>query len=231
VSGLHLLAIVAILLAATTMRATEVYTDRYHSLPVLDWLESRPPLLDSANVPPAVDLARGASRALPLLEIRNDAQTQMPVFGPPSSVQRIVGGVRDAARITLVSPGTPPLSSPPIAARFDVIVFNRTLRATAWSQLMGRAMDIRDPDSGASQLHISGPDEGDAVWIAIPGTSQGGIATVVGQRGAVGFVMQVSYMGPRPANSAQLTDLSARAEVLARAATRDWTAWLASVSQ
>jgi hypothetical protein len=97
-SGVHLVIAVAMVLAALAVDATERYTSRYHSLPVVDWLESRPPLTDSADVPSAIDLARGVSRALPLLVIRNDARTQMPVFGPPSSVQRVVGGVRDAPR-------------------------------------------------------------------------------------------------------------------------------------
>ena len=42
-----------------SVRATEFYATRYQSLPVLDWLESRPPLAESADLPAAADLARG----------------------------------------------------------------------------------------------------------------------------------------------------------------------------
>jgi hypothetical protein len=223
--GVHVLIGVAMVLAAVTVDATERYTSRYHSLPVLDWLESRPPLSDSAEVPTAIDLARGVTRALPLLVIRDDARTQMPLFGPPSSVQRIVGGVRDAARIDLGSPGTFAAGPTPITARLDVIVFDRSLRAQAWSELMGRATDIRDPDSGLPQVRVSGPDERDVVWLAAPGPAQNGVATVVGHRGPVAFELQVNVRQSAPADAAELVDLNARAEVLARQAAADWSAW------
>ncbi|HEY2593431.1 MAG TPA: hypothetical protein VGK33_06000 [Chloroflexota bacterium] len=225
-SGIHLLIAVAMLLAAVSVEATEQYTSRYHSLPVLDWLESREPLTDSANVPTAIDLARGVSRAMPLLVIRNDARTQMPVFGPPSSIQRVVGGVRDAARIDLGSPGSYPSGGQPVSARLDVIVFNRTPRADEWARLMGRAMDIRDPDSGLDQVRVAGPEEQDVVWLAAPGPAPSGIATVVGHRAAVGFVLQVSvHRDPNP-DPAELVDLNARAEVLARQAASAWSGWV-----
>ncbi|MBV9328634.1 MAG: hypothetical protein JO352_33395 [Chloroflexi bacterium] len=221
-SGLHLVVVVAMVLAAVSVDATEQYTSRYHSLPVIDWLESRPPLTDSADLPSAIDLARDVSRALPLLVIRNDARTQMPVFGPPSSVQRVVGGVRDAARIDLGTPGSFPADAVPVTARLDVLVFDREPRADAWAQLMGRAMDIRDPDSGLPQVRTAGPEEADVVWLAAPGSNPAGIATVVGHRGAVAFELQVSFRPSGHASAAQLIDLSARAEVLARGAAAVW---------
>ncbi|MBV9578695.1 MAG: hypothetical protein JO057_08910 [Chloroflexi bacterium] len=227
-TGMHVVLIAAMLLAAVAVDTTEQYTSRYHSLPVLDWLESRPPLTDSADVPSAVDLARDVARALPLLVIRNDARTQMPVFGPPSEVQRIVGGVRDAARIDLTSPGSFSPSSAPVAARLDVIVFDRDLRAQAWSQLMGRAMDIRDPDSGMPQVRVAGPEEQDVVWVAAPGVNPAGIATVVGHRGPVAFDLQVTYRPGGQADAAQLVDLTARAETLARQAATTWANGLAA---
>jgi hypothetical protein len=193
---------------------------------VLDWLESRPPLSDSADVPAAVDLARGAARALPLLVLSDEPQTQTPVFGPPSSVQRMVGGVRDAARVNLASPDVSDTDAAPVSARLDVIVFNRTQRATAWTRLMGSAMDIRDPESGAPQVRIAGPEEADTVWVTAPGPVSGGVATVVGQRGPVGFVLQVTFSHDANADAATLVDLSARAEVVARQAARDWSDWL-----
>jgi hypothetical protein len=223
--GVHVLALAAILLAAVAVRATEVYTSRYQTLPFLDWLESRPPLAESATVPAAVDLARGLTRTMPLLVIRNDARTILPTFGPPASVQRTVGGVRDASRIVLGSPGEYLPDQVPITVRLDVIVFNRAARAAGWSELMARAMDVRDPDSGMTQERLSGPDETDGVWVAAP-TSRGGVATVAGYRGSIGFALQVSYLHPLAPEPAQLIDVDARAEALARQATAQWSSWL-----
>jgi hypothetical protein len=228
ISGAHVLPIVAILLAAATIRSTELYTARYQTLPILDWIESREPLLQAASVPSAVDLARGIARAVPLLVIRDDARSQMPVFGPPSTVQRVVDGVRDAARIQLGSPGDYPAGEIPITVRLDVIVFNRELRATDWVALFGRAMDIRDPESGMSQVRVAGPDEPDVVWVAAPEPGQGGVSTVAGRRGPVGFVLKVILFHQSTADAAELVDLNARAEALARQAATDWTGWAAS---
>ena len=232
IQGTHVLAIVAILLVAATVRSTELYTDRYQTLPMLDWVESREPLAQATEIPPAVDLARGVARALPLLVIRDDARTQMPVFGPPSSVQRVMGGVRDAARISLGSPGDYPAGKVPITVRLDVIVFNREPRAADWCALFGRAMDVRDPDSGLDQVRLDGPDAQDAVWVAKPDPSrgQGGVSTVVGHRGPIGFALQVSLFHADDADAAHLVDLSARAEVIARQAASDWSTWAESQS-
>ncbi len=226
-TGVHLLVAVAVLLAAIALDATEQYTSRYHSLPVLDWLESRAPLTDSADVPSARDLARGAVQVLPLLVIQDDARPQMPLFGPPSSVQRVIGGVRDASRIDLGSLGSVPAGGSPVTARLDVIVFDRELRADAWARLMGRVMDIRDPDSGWSQVRVAGPEEQDMVWLAAPGPVQSGVGTVVGHRGPVAFELQVAVHDHANPDAAELVDLNARAEVLARQAVSDWTDWLA----
>jgi hypothetical protein len=151
----------------------------------------------------------------------------MPVFGPPSSVQRVVGGVRDAARIDLGSPGDFPAGAVPVSARLDVIVFDRELRAQAWAELMGRAMDIRDPDSGLPQVRVTGPEEQDVVWLAAPGANQAGVATVVGHRGAVAFELQTTLRPSGGRDAASLIDASARAEALARATATGWTLWLA----
>src|SRR5207248_2729807 len=124
----------------------------------------------------------GIARALPLLVIR-DERTRIPTFGPPAVVQRTMGGVRDSARIELDSPGAFAPTEAPIRARLDVIVFNRTLRATAWSELMAYEMDLRDPETAAGQERMSGPDEADAEWLIAPRQGGGGVATVVGHRG------------------------------------------------
>ena len=222
--GVHVLAATAILLAAVAVRATEAYATRYQSLPALDWVESRPPLVESADVPAAADLARGLSRALPLLVIRDDARPRLPAFGPPAVVQRTVPGVRDAARIELGSPGAYLPDQVPLRARLDVIVFNRALRAAAWSELMAREMDIRDPENGLQQVRMSGPDEPDGVWVIIP-KSGGGVATVAGHRAAVGFMLQVTFFHAAAADAATLADVTARAETTARQAAAAWADW------
>jgi hypothetical protein len=223
--GVHALAVAAILLAAVAVRATEAYTTRYQSLPVLDWIESRPPLTESADVPAATDLARGVSRVLPLLTIRDDVRPRLPAFGPPGVIQRTAPGVRDAARIELGSPGAYVADAVPVRARLDVIVFHRAVRAAAWSESMRREMDIRDPESGLAQVRTSGPDEPDGVWLVAPRFG-GGVATVAGRRGPIGFMLQVTFVRPNATEPSALADLSARAEASARTAAGDWAKWL-----
>ena len=224
IRGIHVLGLAAIALSAVTVRATEFYATRYQSLPVLDWLESRPPLAEAANVPASDDLARGLVRALPLLTIREDARPELPSFSPPAVHQRTMGGVRDASRIELGSPGAFESGQVPVRARLDVIVFNRTLRAAAWSELMAREMDIRDPDSGFSQVVVAGPEEQDGVWLLAP-RQGGGTATVAGHRGPVGFMLQV-FLRSETTDPAELVDLNARAETIARQGAADWSDWL-----
>src|SRR5207248_8384799 len=98
--------------------------------------------------------------------------------------------------------------------------------------LMGREMDIRDPDSGLSQSRVTGPDDADSVWVVSP-RQTGGIATVVGSRGPVAFDLQVTF-GPTPAalppdsNLArpEVIDVSARAEAAARQAASAYADWV-----
>ena len=66
-NSMRVVVVAAMLLCAFAVRGTELYTSRYQSLPVLDWIESRSPLTESADVPPASDLARGLARAMPML--------------------------------------------------------------------------------------------------------------------------------------------------------------------
>jgi len=221
----HIIALAALLLAALGFRATEYYTTRYQTLPALDWLESRPPLAEARGVPPAADLARGLLRSMPLLVVRDDVRPMLPVLGPPGVVQRNIGGVRDAARIELGAPGAVQPDDVPIRARLDVVVFNRALRAAAWSELMALALDARDPETGAGQVRIVGSDTPDGVWLIAP-RSGGGVATVAGARGPVGYELQVYYRRPDPLTIEEQVDLSARAEVTARQAALAWTEWL-----
>jgi hypothetical protein len=225
IRGIHVLVLVAIALSAVSLRATEFYATRYQSLPVLDWLESRPPLAEAATVPASDDLARGLARTLPLLTIRDDAHSELPAFSPPAVHQRTMSGVRDASRIVLGSPGVFQEDQVPVRARLDVVVFNRALRAAAWSDLMAREMDIRDPESGLAQALVAGPEEPDRVWLLAP-RDGGGVATVAGHRGPVGFVLQVTLLRPKNADAGELADLSARAESIARQGARDWSDWL-----
>ena len=225
IRGIHVLGLAAIALSAVTVRATEFYATRYQSLPVQDWLESRPPLAEAATLPASDDLARGLLRALPWLTLRDDAHPELPAFSPPAIHQRTMGGVRDASRIELDSPGVfESGQAPPVRARLDVIVFNRTLRAMAWSELMAREMDIRDPESGGAQAVVAGPDEPDGVWLLAP-REGGGVATVAGHRGPVGFMLQV-ILRSETTDPAELADLSARAETIARQGVASWSAWL-----
>jgi hypothetical protein len=143
-----------------------------------------------------------------------------------------MGGVRDAAQIVVGSPGTFAFASVPIQARLYTVVFNRTLRAADWEDLMRLEMDLRDPDSGLTQEPITGPDEADAVWIVSP-RETGGIATVVGHRGPVAFDLQVTLsptaLMRQPESTMTRTDvvdLSGRAETLARLMAADYSAWL-----
>ena len=53
IRGVHALAVCGIVLGALSVRATEFYATRYQSLAVLDWVESRSPLVESADVPTA----------------------------------------------------------------------------------------------------------------------------------------------------------------------------------
>ncbi len=226
IRGVHVLALAAIALSAVAVRATEYYATRYQTLPAMDWLESRPPLVDSVDVPPAPDLARGLARTMPLLTIREDARPYLPVLGAPSGVQRTINGVRDASLIRLASPGTYPQDEIPVQARLVVIVFNRVLRATAWADLMSRTLDVRDPDSGIYQARVAGPEELDGLWVVQP-RQRGGIATVVGHRGAVGFLLQVTFYQPdTEEDRAERVDLTARAETIVRQAAVDWSGWL-----
>lgn len=225
IRGIHVLALVAIVLGATSVRATEFYAARYQSLPVLDWIESRPPFEEAASVPASADLARGLARAMPLLVVRDDARPHLPAFSPPAILQRTMGGVRDASRIVLGSPGAFAADQVPVQARLDVIVFNRVQRAAAWAGLMGREMDILDPETRLTQAVVGGPDEPDGGWLVAP-RAGGGVATVAGHRGPVGFVLQVSLLRSETDDAAALADLSARAETLARQGATTWTKWL-----
>lgn len=230
----RVLAVAAIGLGLLALRACERYTSEYQTLPAIDWLESRPPLAESADLPSAIDLARGAARVLPLLGIRDDARPYLPGLGPPSLSRRTIGGVRDAAVIQVGTPETP---RPRLQVTLRVTVFNRAVRAAAWTSLLAHEFDLRDPGTGTAQWRLTGADTQDPsageptdrMWITRPGESPGGEATVVGLRGPVVFQLQV--LAQRPGSSGDVSqadslDLSARAERLARQATTDWTAWL-----
>jgi hypothetical protein len=226
IRGLHVLGFVALVLGVISVRATEHYTARYQSLPVRDWLESRPPLAEAARVPLATDLVRGFLRAAPLFTIHADARPLIPVFGPPAIVQRSMGGVRDAASIELGLPGAIGERVQPVQARLEVIVFNRAVRAAAWADLMALQMDVRDPHAGEPQVRLSSLDARDGMWVVAPRTGLGGIATLTGYRGPVAFELRVTCVRPGATRPEDLLDLSARAESIVRSAGLGWAAWL-----
>jgi hypothetical protein len=211
--------------SATCARAAPAATTRYQTLPAADWVESRPPLAQSASVPAAADLALGAVQTTSLLTIVDDARPLMPVFGPPAVLQRTIGGVRDAARIELGAPGGLAPIAQPIRMRLDVIVFNRAPRASAWTDLMAHELDARDPYSGTAQLRVAGPGDQDGVWLTAPSESDN-VASVLGRRDSVGFLLQVTCFAASNASPATQLDLRARAESIARQAAADWSAWL-----
>jgi hypothetical protein len=225
--GRHAIILASLVLSAITLRATEVYTTQYQTLPAMDWLESRPPLVESSHVPPAVDLVRALPGLQPWLVIHDDARPLLPIFGPPGAIQRTMGGVRDAARIQIGSPGMSASQVVPVLTRLDAIVFNRALRADAWQQLISSTvgLDFRDPDEGLFQVRVSGPDERDGVWLAAP-KDGGQIATVAGHRGTVAFELRVYCRRANSNNVQDQLDLSARAESIARESAAVWTAWL-----
>jgi len=226
IRGVHVLGLAALVLGVISVRSTEHYTARYQTLPMLDWLESRPPLAEGARVPLATDLVRGFLRAAPLLTIHADARPLIPMFGPPAVVQRSIGGVRDAASIELGLPGAVGEQVQPVQARLEVIVFNRSLRAAAWADLMAQQMDIRDPHAGQPQVRLTAQDSRDGLWIVAPRRGVGGRATLAGWRGPVAFELIVAYTRPGVTRPEALLELSARAEAIARATGGDWATWL-----
>ena len=106
-----------------------------------------------------------------------------------------------------------------------MIVFNRTVRAAAWADLMTRVLDVRDTATGAGQVRVAGGGASDGVWMVRPDAG-GGAATVMGHRGPVWFQLKVTGDTPGASRPEEQLDLSARAEALAREAAADWTGWL-----
>jgi hypothetical protein len=221
IRGVHVLGLLAVVLGMLAVLATERYTARYQMLPALDWLESRPPLAEAGRLPPATDLARELVRAVPLLSIQDDARPVIPILGPPSPVQRNIGGIRDAATIVLGVPEVAAGETQPVHVNMEVIVFNRSLRAAAYSELMARVMDVRDPGTGQPQVRLSNA-HGDGVWLISP-RSGGGTATIIGHRGPVAYEIQVTAARPGATRPEDALDLSARAEAVARQAAAEWT--------
>jgi hypothetical protein len=226
IRGVHVLGFVAVVLGVISIRATEHYTARYQTLPILDWLESRPPLAEAARVPQATDLVRGLLRAAPLLTIHADARPLSPVFGPPAVVQRSMGGVRDAASIELGLPGAVGEQFQPVQARLEVIVFNRAGRAAAWADLMALQMDIRDPHAGQPQVRLTAQDSRDGLWIVAPRAGVGGTATLAGWRGPVAFELIVACRRSGATRPETLLELSALAETIARDTGGSWATWV-----
>jgi len=84
---------------------------------------------------------------------------------------------------------------------------------------------VRDPGNGLYQARLSGPDDTDGEWVTLP-REVASVATVVGHRGAVGFMLQVTFFRPGALALADRADLTARAEALVQQAAVDWSGWL-----
>jgi hypothetical protein len=72
---------------------------------------------------------------------------------------------------------------------------------------------------------LSGPEEPDGEWVTQP-RETASIATVVGHRGPVGFMLEVTFYRPEALAPAERADLTARADAVARQAAVDWSGWL-----
>jgi hypothetical protein len=227
----RLLALVAVGLSVVGLRGCERYTQEYNTLPMLDFVESLPPLSESEQVQPASELALGLGPFVPTLSLRQDAEAYIPQIAPPGRSQRTASGVRDAARVGF---GTVPTASTrdleQTAVSLSVIVFYSPLRAAAWDELMTREMDIRDPVTGSLQMRSGGPEAADRVWVTVPREAQSGTgeATVIGTRGPVMFQLQARLRRSDATGQEQLLELAARAEVLARQTAEAYADWLAT---
>lgn len=225
----RLLALFALGLGMIALRACERYAQEYQTLPVVDWLEAHPPLSEAEDVPTAADLARGLAEAAPYLPLRSDAAPYSPDVAPPGRAQLTASGVRDAARLVLDSvPNAITPDEARVSLSLDVDVFYRSPRAAAWTELLTRELDIRDPQTGALQFRTGGPDEPDRVWVTVPRevVAHSGEATVLGHRGPVSFELKARLLRPTADDPRQLVELAGRAEALARTTTATWTAWL-----
>jgi hypothetical protein len=106
-----------------------------------------------------------------------------------------------------------------------VLVFNRAERAAAWTDLLAHAFDVQEPERNFPQVRLSGPDQADRVFLTDP-RNGGGVATVIGHRGPVGFQLQTTFQRGDSRLPADRVDLDARAEPLARQMAADWARWL-----
>jgi hypothetical protein len=225
----RLFTVMALGLGLLALRGCERYTTEYQTLPVLDWLESRPPLYEAGRLPPAADLARGLARVRPYLAVTSDVAAFEPIFAPPGVAQRRASGVRDAATIQLGTADAAP-NADQVALNLSVVVFNRAVRAAAWAELTGRELDVRDPVDLLRQFRLDGSDQPDTVWLAHPGEAppRTGVATLVGRRGPLAYTLRATSQRPTAADPDDRLELAARAEAMVRQAAADWTAWVAS---
>jgi hypothetical protein len=233
----RLVAVAAVGLAFTAVRACERYVAEYQTFPAVDWLEARPPLDEAGSIPPAATLSQSAVYVLPQLPVREGPVPFLPAFVPPGFVVRSVSGVRDAAQLVKATPG---LESAPgkylrdgVSLRLAVVVFHRTVRAAAWADLGTIQLDLRSGSAGRREFRTSGPETRDTVWVRKPPLEPGekwpqGTATVVGYRGPISFEIQATSVRPSSTDLRDSVELSARAESLARRFTEEWTAWLAA---
>lgn len=215
-----------ILFAFLSVRACERYTMAYQSFPAVDWIEEQRVWSQAADIPPASTLAEGIAYAYPALGVGGvweSFEVAMPTTG---SIIRTMKSYRDAARVAK----TPEISGGETTTlRLGVIVFHRPYRAEAWADLRSAKLDLAREAAGEVRMfRVSGPEERDTVWIESPrrATPQLANVLVVGTRGPVGFELQVTNRTAFLERRGDILDQPARAELLAREAAAQWTAWL-----
>lgn len=215
-----------VLFTFLSVRACERYTMAYQSFPAVDWVESQPFWSVAGEIPPAFILAEGLAHAYPDLGVGGvweDFEVAMPTTG---SIIRTMNSYRDSARVVKSGDVSGGEST---TLRLGVIVFHRPYRAEAWADLRAAKLDLAREAAGESKMfRVSGPVERDGVWIEAVRKNSPHVANVyvVGVRGPVGFELQVTNRTAFLERRGDVLDQPARAELLARDVTDQWTTWL-----
>lgn len=218
---------VAVMFAFLAVQSCERYTLAYQAFPALDWLEGTPALDQAGGIPPASVLVQGIAYAVPEAGMGGTWEPFDPSFPVPGSIVRRISGYRDSATITK-SPddGANPDRT---TIRLSAIVFYRDARAQAWAALRAVKLDLaREAAGEAKQLRVDGPLGRDEAWVEAPrrASPDRGDAYVVGVRGPVAFEVQVTNLTGTLPQRQDVLDQAARAELLARRVTGEWTDWL-----
>lgn len=227
----HVYGLALSVLLAVYARAAERYTPVYQTPPILDWVEARPPLVESAAVPPARALVEAAGRLLPGWRSDGFISSPRPAFEVPSNIVRVASGLRDSGSVRLSSPVPAAGAAAPgdvrDEVRLTVYVFNRGLRATAWADLRAIQLDLRRAAEGPRQLRGAPTDARARVWLSLPPEvgAAAGEARVVGTTGPIGYEV-AARSTPDNRGSPDGLGLTVRAEAVARGVAERWLVWL-----